>query len=77
VTAVDAFGQVAVGYTGTVTFSTTDADPGVVLPVDYTFTASDAGTQSFSLTLITPGPVTLTVTDTTDGFFMSLDLTVN
>jgi hypothetical protein len=37
VTAVDSFGQVAVGYTGTVTFSSSDADPGVVLPADYTF----------------------------------------
>jgi hypothetical protein len=38
VTAVDPFGQVAVGYTGTVTFSTSDIDPGVVLPAGYTFT---------------------------------------
>src|SRR6516225_9910981 len=43
VTAVDPFGQVAVGYTGTVTFSTSDSDPGVVLPADYTFTADDGG----------------------------------
>jgi hypothetical protein len=57
--------QMAVGYTGTVTFSTTDLDPGVVLPADYTFTATDAGTQTFTLTLITPGPVTLSVTDGT------------
>jgi hypothetical protein len=32
VTAVDPFGQAALGYTGTVTFATTDPDPGVVLP---------------------------------------------
>src|SRR5579871_1446033 len=36
VTAVDPFGQLALGYRGTVTFSTTDSDPGVVLPADYT-----------------------------------------
>src|SRR6202011_1376752 len=39
VQAVDVFGQVAFGYTGTVTFSVTDTDPAVVLPLDYTFTA--------------------------------------
>jgi hypothetical protein len=32
VQAVDPFGQVALGYTGTVTFSTSDPDPNVVLP---------------------------------------------
>ena len=68
VTAVDPFGQVALGYTGTATFSTSDPDPGVVLPADYTFTASDQGTHTFSsgFTLITPGDQTLTATDTSD-----------
>src|SRR5262249_57253734 len=66
VKAVDMFGQTALGYTGTVTFSTTDPDPGVVLPVDYVFTAADRGTHTFSggLTLFTPGKQTLTVSDT-------------
>jgi hypothetical protein len=72
VTAVDSFGQVAVGYTGTVTFSTSDTDSGVVLPADYTFTAADAGVHTFTdtglgeITLVTPGDQTLTVTDTSD-----------
>jgi hypothetical protein len=72
VTAVDPFGQVAVGYTGTVTFSTSDTDSGVVLPADYTFTADDGGVHTFTdtglgeITLVTPGDQTLTVTDTTD-----------
>jgi len=67
VTAVDPFGQVAVGYTGTVTFSTSDTDPGVVLPADYTFTAGDGGVHTFTdITLVTPGEQTLTVADTTD-----------
>ena len=70
VTAVDPFGQVAAGYTGTVTLSTTDADPGVVLPADYTFTAADAGMHTFTdtglgeTTLVTRGQQTLAVTDT-------------
>jgi hypothetical protein len=73
VTAVDPFGQVAVGYTGTVTFSTTDADPGVVLPADYGFTLADGGSHTFTdtglgeTTLITPGDQMLTATDTADG----------
>jgi hypothetical protein len=72
VTAVDPFGQVAVGYTGTVTFSTSDPDPGVVLPADYTFTLDDGGVHTFTdtglgeITLVTPGDQVLTVTDTAD-----------
>jgi hypothetical protein len=45
VTAVDPFGQVALGYTGTVTFSTDD--PNGSVPADYTFSAGDGGTQTF------------------------------
>jgi hypothetical protein len=73
VTAVDPFGQVALGYTGTVTFSTTDLDPSVVLPADYTFTPDDQGVHTFTntglgeVTLVTPGVQMLTVTDTTDN----------
>jgi hypothetical protein len=69
VAVVDAFGQVAVGYTGTVTFSTTDPDPAVVLPADYLFTAADGGSHTFSagLTLSAPGEQTLTVTDLSSG----------
>ena len=70
VTAVDPLGQLAAGYTGTVTLSVTDPDPGVVLPADYTFTVDDAGVHAFTdnglgeTTLITPGQQTLAVTDT-------------
>jgi hypothetical protein len=73
VTAVDPFGQVAVGYIGTVTFSTTDPDPGVVLPADYNFTVGDGGQHTFTdtglgeTTLRTPGKQLLTVTDTADA----------
>jgi hypothetical protein len=79
VTAVDAFGQVAVGYTGTVTFSTTDPDPAVVLPADYLISATDGGSHTFSggFTLITPGQQTLTVADPDGGLSASLTLTVN
>jgi hypothetical protein len=69
VKAVDPFGQVAVGYLGTVTFSTSDHDPDVVLPADYSFQPSDAGQVTFpgGITLITPGDQTLSVMDTADN----------
>jgi hypothetical protein len=69
VTAVDLFGQVAIGYNGTVTFSSSDGDPAVVLPSDYTFTVADAGMVGFpgGVTLITEGDQTITATDTSDG----------
>jgi hypothetical protein len=72
-TAVDPFGQIAVGYAGTVNFATTDADPGVVLPADYAFTLDDGGLHTFTdtglgeTTLRTPGDQLLIVTDTADG----------
>ena len=49
VTAFDADGNVATGYTGTVHFTTSDARASV--PVDYTFTAGDCGRHNFSYTL--------------------------
>jgi hypothetical protein len=69
VTAMDAFGNVASGYTGTVTFTSTDTDPGVVLPPDYTFQPSDGGVVTFAggVTLFTSGQQTLTVTDLESG----------
>ena len=69
VTALDAYGNTVTGYTGTVTFTTSDQDPQVSLPPDYTFTAGDNGTHTFSggATLYTSGPQTITVTDTSDS----------
>ncbi len=69
VAVVDPFGQVAAGYTGTVTFSTTDPDPGVVLPEDYSFTLADGGGHAFAgeTTLQTHGHQTITATDTANG----------
>jgi hypothetical protein len=78
VTAVDAFGQVALGYTGTVTFSTSDAGAGVLLPPDYTLTAADQGSHTFGtgFTLVTAGNQALTATDLAGGLSASLALTV-
>ena len=67
VTAYDSFGNVATGYSGTVYFTSTDADSHVALPSDYTFLGSDQGTRSFSgVVLQTPGSRTITATDTAD-----------
>ena len=61
VTAYDAYGNVATGYTGTVTFTSSDGQ--AALPASYTFTAADAGTHTFSVTLETAGTQSITATD--------------
>jgi hypothetical protein len=63
VTAYDAYGNVATGYTGTVTF--TSSDPLAGLPSNYTFTPAAAGVQAFAVQLQSDGTKTITVTDTT------------
>jgi hypothetical protein len=57
----DAFNNVATGYRGTVHF--TSSDPQAVLPANYAFTAADAGSHAFSVTLKTVGSRTVSVTD--------------
>jgi subtilisin-like proprotein convertase family protein len=59
VTAQDAYGNTATGYGGVVHFSSSDGQ--AVLPVDSTLAS---GTGVFSVTLLTAGSQTLTVTDT-------------
>ena len=61
VTAKDAQGNVITGYTGTVTFSSSDVKAG--LPASYTFTAADNGTHTFTATLKTAGTQSITVKD--------------
>jgi len=62
VTALDAFGNTASGYVGTIRLTSSDA--AAILPSDYTFGAADQGTHSFPATLNTAGAQTLTATDT-------------
>jgi hypothetical protein len=62
VTAKDPYGNTATGYTGTVTFTSSDAQ--AVKPSNYTFVAGDSGTRSFTATLRTAGTQSLTATDT-------------
>jgi len=62
VTALDAYGNIATTYTGTVHL--TSSDRKAVLPANYTFTPADAGTYVFSATLETAGTQSITATDT-------------
>lgn len=59
VTAEDAFGNLTAGYTGTVHFTSSDAQ--APLPADATLTN---GSGAFSITLETAGAQSITVTDT-------------
>jgi hypothetical protein len=76
--AVDAYGNTDTHYTGTIHFTTTDNDPGVMLPPDYMFQAGDMGTHTFpaGVTLITSGDQTITVTDLTGTITGSTIVTV-
>src|SRR5260370_39150071 len=62
VTAKDAYGNVATGYTGTVHFTSTDLQ--AVLPANYTFVAGDNGVHTFNVTLKPAGSGTVTAPDT-------------
>src|SRR5262249_38527591 len=62
VTALEGDGNPLLGYTGTVHFTSSDAQAG--LPANYTFTAADNGTHTFTVTLKTAGTQSITVADT-------------
>jgi hypothetical protein len=78
VAVLDQFGQTVVGYTGTIHFSTTDSDPNVILPADYTFGPADGGMVTFSggVTLFTSGSQTVTATDLSSGISGSGSVTL-
>src|SRR5262249_49175050 len=60
-TAFDAGGNLGTTYTGTVTFTSTD--PAAGLPANYTFTAGDMGSHTFTIVWNTPGAQTVRATD--------------
>ena len=62
VKALDASGNTATGYRGTVHFTSTD--PAAVLPADYTFGPGDAGVHTFSVTLKKAGTQAVRARDT-------------
>ena len=67
VIAEDGSNRTETGYTGTITFSSTDAQAVFPSPNSYIFTSTDAGLHAFSnaFTLKTAGGQTLTATDST------------
>jgi hypothetical protein len=71
--AVDLYGNVDTNYvtdpSSLVHFSTTDPNPGVVLPPDFRFTAANQGSVTFpgGVILVTPGSQTLMAVDTASG----------
>jgi hypothetical protein len=79
VTALDLYGNTDTNYVGTVTFSSSDTDLGVILPADYTFQSTDSGVHTFAagFTLITPGDQTLTAIDTVSGIAGGATVTVS
>jgi hypothetical protein len=72
VTAQDQYNNTATSYTGSVQFTSSDGaatlphDPMTPVPADYTFTAAESGTHTFTngVTLNTVGSQTITATDT-------------
>jgi hypothetical protein len=77
--AVDPYYNVDTNYQGTITWTSTDGDSGVVLPADYQFQPTDQGQVTFpgGVTLITSGDQFITVTDTSDSTITgSADVTV-
>jgi hypothetical protein len=78
VTAVDPYGNIDINYQGTVTFSTTDPDPGVMLPADYPFTGDDGGVHTFpgGATLYTVGTWDITAMDLANGLAGTGSVTV-
>jgi hypothetical protein len=76
VVVLDASNHLALNYTGTVHF--TSSDGSATLPANYTFTAADHGEHFFQATLSTPGSQSITATDTvTASLTGSVTTTVN
>ena len=71
VTALNADGSINTGFTGTVQFTSTD--PQAILPASYSFTASDHGVHTFTVTLKTAGTQSLTATDTANASVTGAD----
>jgi hypothetical protein len=65
VTARDAFGNTATGYTGTVAITSTA--PTFLPPSDHTFTGPDLGVATISVTIADTGTFDITATDTGTG----------
>ena len=65
VTALSPNGGTDTSYMGTIDFSSTDSQAG--LPASYTFSKTDDGTHTFTVTFKTAGPQAITATDSGNG----------
>jgi hypothetical protein len=65
VTALDAYGNIATGYVGTIHFTSNDSK--AILPINYTFVAGDAGVHTFTVTFKSTGTESLMASDTHTG----------
>jgi hypothetical protein len=77
ITLEDPYGNIASGYRGTVHI--TSSDTRAVLPANYTFTVTDAGTHDFSATLKTASTQSIIAVDTSSANLTGTDggITVN
>ncbi len=80
VTALDAFGNIAADYTGTVSFTSSDGQ--AALPANYSFTSAiggDLGVHTFTAVLKTAGTQSITATDAADSTLAGTEsgITVN
>ena len=73
--AEDVYGNTASGYTGTVSFSS--SDPAAFLPTPYTFTSADLGAKTLGRVILrATGTQTITVTDNAGRVDVSNPITV-
>ncbi|MFL5312619.1 MAG: beta strand repeat-containing protein [Myxococcales bacterium] len=70
----DGFANLATGYTGTLTFSSSDAQ--AQLPPPATYIASDRGSRDFTAVLPTPGDQTLRATDAATSFSCQANVSI-
>jgi hypothetical protein len=70
----DAFQNLATGYAGTMTLSSSDA--AAALPGPTAYTSADAGSRDFSATLPTPGDQTISATDAANALSCNARVTI-
>ncbi len=71
VTAYDSYNNVATGYAGTVNLSSSDPNA-LFSPSSFAFSAADAGTHTFSVTLKTAGAQSITARDANESSIMGI-----
>ena len=75
VTAYDAYNNVATGYAGTVNLSSTDPNA-LLSPSSFAFAVADGGTHTFSVTLKTAGPQSITARDANESSITGVESSI-